>query len=392
MNDGFALLFEALPTRTQKLALRRLESICRSPSVCPNGVLPGERELSRLVGVSRPTLRIVLRQMEGRNLLHASPRGARVVDVPPEVQPLSRTIACVSSGPQLDHAPAGHRTRGWAYQVHLGMIDSIHRRHDNLLVLHADRLDPSHPQSLRDAGISGVLIDESAAGLPAVRQFAEDAGRAAVPVVCHGDEPWMAPFDRVMSDHRQGARMLTEWLLGRGRRRILRFWLLSEDPVWHRMRDEGYEQAMREHGLEPLPAARPRRVGPSTGGAEPETAEAFEYEARMVCAMLAPILTGPERPDALMTESDGPCFAVARGCRMLSLVPGRDILIVGYDNYAADLTQVRFEPTLPAATVDKHNDRIGAAMVQLLIDRIEGRLPSEPQLTFVPPSLVVTGE
>ena len=49
----------------------------------------------------------------------------------------------------------------------------------------------------------------------------------------------------------------------------------------------------------------------------------------------------------------------------------------------------RFEEAGPVATVDKRNDVAGEAMVKLLRDRIEGRLPKAPQRVVIEPELRV---
>jgi DNA-binding LacI/PurR family transcriptional regulator len=65
------------------------------------------------------------------------------------------------------------------------------------------------------------------------------------------------------------------------------------------------------------------------------------------------------------------------------------VLIAGYDNYFDHCGERRFEPQVPAATMDKQNDLMGREMVRLLLDRAGGKLPPGPQLRAVPPRLVV---
>lgn len=52
----------------------------------------------------------------------------------------------------------------------------------------------------------------------------------------------------------------------------------------------------------------------------------------------------------------------------------------------------QFEPGLPAATVGKENERMGEQMVEMLLDRIGGKLPEGPQTRVVWPRLVITDQ
>ena len=66
------------------------------------------------------------------------------------------------------------------------------------------------------------------------------------------------------------------------------------------------------------------------------------------------------------------------------------MLITGYDNYWREDFEREWEPAVPAASVEKHNHRIGETAVQLLLDRIAGRLPAAPQCRTVPQEVVAT--
>ena len=71
---------------------------------------------------------------------------------------------------------------------------------------------------------------------------------------------------------------------------------------------------------------------------------------------------------------------------------GRDIQVAGYDGYLAMCEERKFEPGLPAATVSKQNQRMGEQMVEVLLDRIGGKLPEGPQTRVVRPRLVISDQ
>jgi DNA-binding LacI/PurR family transcriptional regulator len=88
--------------------------------------------------------------------------------------------------------------------------------------------------------------------------------------------------------------------------------------------------------------------------------------------------------------SDREVFITAAACRLFGVEPGRDLVIVGYDNYWRRCMERQYEPYIPAATVDKHNEKMGGELVRLLLDRVADRLPPEPQTRVIPPQLVIT--
>jgi DNA-binding LacI/PurR family transcriptional regulator len=209
-----------------------------------------------------------------------------------------------------------------------------------------------------------------------------------VPVVVDSDEPELADFDQVLSDHEDGSYQLTKWLIERGRRRILRFWQRAPLPVrrprWLAQRDKGYERAVREAGLEVLPPVEFR------GARYDESkAEEFEQMARQVAGNLVDVFQGRNAPDAVMAISDGVVFPLAAGLRLLKRRPNEDVWLAGYDRYWADCLSRRWEKAVPLATVDKRNYETGRALVRLLVDRIAGRLGATPQRRVVTPELVI---
>jgi DNA-binding LacI/PurR family transcriptional regulator len=72
--------------------------------------------------------------------------------------------------------------------------------------------------------------------------------------------------------------------------------------------------------------------------------------------------------------------------------PHKDVAVVGYDAAWPRVPHRAFNPLGPAASVDKCNAEAARVMVELLLDRIEGRLPLEPQRRLVTPKLVFPSE
>ncbi|MFI6340257.1 LacI family DNA-binding transcriptional regulator [Streptomyces sp. NPDC050535] len=97
------------------------------------------------------------------------------------------------------------------------------------------------------------------------------------------------------------------------------------------------------------------------------------------------LLTGDERPTAIMAGADVAALGVWRAAHELGLRVPEDVSIVGYNNTAvADLATVQL------TSVDQAGHNMGATAARLLIERVEGRRESAVQ-TSMTPRLVVRG-
>lgn len=185
-------------------------------------------------------------------------------------------------------------------------------------------LDPETTQhALRQemAGLSWVACCEfdPAAGVPYV---GIDNEQAAFDAVCH--------------------------LIARGRKRIA---LLNSDEryMYARQRRRGYEAALAQAGLEPLP------VGQTMG-------LSFEDGRHAV----AGLLKGPVRPDAIFAVSDTLAIGAIRGLRDAGLSVPDAVSVVGFDNIPIG-TMV--EPQL--TTVEQPMRQLGETAARLLLQRLE---------------------
>jgi len=158
---------------------------------------------------------------------------------------------------------------------------------------------------------------------------------------------------------------------------------MGPEGYWLGPRRAGYERAMLEAGLEPLP---PVAAPGSPYGVDDR--EGFDRTVRHFLGYLAPLLVGPARPDALLLDTDGHVPPFASACRLMGLEPQKDVWLVGYDNYWREDPIRRFEPTAPLATVDKRLYEVGREMTNLLVERVRGTGVSAgapPHLRSVPP-------
>jgi len=284
----------------------------------------------------------------------------------------------MSPSDSSQHAP------GWAMQTSLGMIQQSY-----LSNLHAVLLKTSHVTSVdldqligsRPFGI--IVSDHLKDDISLIHDFWSKLVQSGVPIVAISN---MNPeVDCVVSDQEAGAHILTNWLIEKGRRRILCMLPPAGNLSWVSSRRSGYENSMRENGLDPRIIVLPDASVPYSASTEAN----FDVEVRRYLGYLAEHLVGPNACDAILVPSDGCVSAAARACRLVGKIPNEDVLIAGYDNYWKETGERAWESASPVATVDKHNLRIGHELVSLLVDRVEGRLPRERQIRTVAPSPIV---
>ncbi|MBV6323944.1 LacI family DNA-binding transcriptional regulator [Duganella violaceipulchra] len=172
------------------------------------------------------------------------------------------------------------------------------------------------------------------------------------------DIPWVA------GDDRRGARMLARHLVAQGHRKIAYLGFSKS------RRDEERLAAIREclagHGL---PLVVHDAGAPSA------------REGERVCSA---IMLGADHPDALICYNDLMALGFMKAAQTLGFRLPDDISVAGFDN-------IQFGAyTSPAlTTVDLQSERLGAAAMELLIGRIEGK----PAATFnmIEPQLILRG-
>jgi DNA-binding LacI/PurR family transcriptional regulator len=380
--------FPGLQTaKQQRVAASLMELFARSSM--PDGQLPGERELAGRLGVSRRTLRTVLRWFEQRGHVRTVPFHGRQAHANRPRSTLADTVCLLGDIP-ADAIPSIVRADGHFHTVQYAAAAKLRETDYHTLILQLDRMSPERVERLIADRPAGVVLFQHFASMPATRALAEKFRAAHIPFVVHSDDTSLKGFDYVCSDHDDGAYRLTNYMIGRGCRRILRCWLVPTDiPLdapWLTAKTRASERALREAGVEVLPLIE-ARCGMSEPNLPPKAS--FEHGVRVAAGYLMDYLQQGKTIDAIMGPSDYEAMCMASACRKFGLTPGKDILISGYDNCWADVPARAFEPVPPAATMDKKNAEIGAELIHLLTERINGTLPLEPQGRVILPNLVV---
>jgi DNA-binding LacI/PurR family transcriptional regulator len=391
-------------TRTHRRVALKLDDLRSAGHITDGQVLPSERELSELCGVSRPTLRQVMTQLEAHGLVRSMARRGRVlVPEPGEDQDaagrsLSQMIVLVTDVTRPKQVAAAQPApTGYTEQLMASVNRAAVAGNFDLIVLRLESAVTSLPALVRE-GIAGVVIASTLQSRGAreerIAQAAIDLG---VPVAVYGYPPVDAdaqprPWDTVSSDHRRGGRLTTDWLLAHhGCRRPLPYRRVKragqtdgQTPRWWQIRLEGYRDAMQAQGLDPLD---PLEID-AVWGDEAHGRQGLERDARYLAGFLAPILHAEDAPDGIVAASDY-CAAVARLALDYALPPGHTPPpVTGYDNAWSHLRSLDLTDTPPVVTVDKDFNAVGKALVETLHDRLTGQADRAPQHHAVPPVLV----
>ena len=240
------------------------------------------------------------------------------------------------------------------------------------------------PQSLPAGGLDaifearpgGMVVTNSVSGDPLAMEALRRCREAGIPAVAYGNAPELRAFDRAYSDHRAGSRDLTRWLIAHGRKRIVPFIPFAPTRFWERERIAGYEEAMREAGLEAHPATI---FGLPAVKCERQE-EAFRVESALAMASIAALKREcGVWPEALMCLNDDWARPALAAIHDLGLVPNQDIMVAGYDNIVRNNGPDSNFPFHPVVTVDKHNERSAEDLAALVIARMDGNLPPETQ-------------
>lgn len=166
-------------------------------------------------------------------------------------------------------------------------------------------------------------------------------------------------------DNLSGGEIATQYLLDLGHRCIghISGPLIEWDAV---ERQQGYERALRSHGLAVDPSLIVR------GGKRPVGAiEATKQ-----------LLDLPSPPTALFCYNDATALGAIRAIRATGLSVPQDISVVGFDDI--DLAAY-FEP--PLTTVAQPKRKMAEIAVGMILDMVEGRLPVES--CVLPSQLVI---
>lgn len=218
-------------------------------------------------------------------------------------------------------------------------------------------------EALLDRQVDGLVLVAPWLDITWVEKIA-----ATIPVVAVALHGTPETFDTVVDDDRLGARQMVDHLVTLGHQNIVHTTMppLKTDGSYvlsHTARQQGFEQAMRDHGL------------------EPDIIETwYSEEGGYAAAMQA--FERPDPPTAIFAGADIAALGVLRAAEERGLRVPEDLTVVGYDNiYTSTINRVAL------TTIDQFGSLTGRESISLLLDRIAGR--TTPEHSVIAPQLVV---
>ena len=356
--------------------IRSLQTWIKEGRYVPGHVLPSEDALGDQLHVSRSTVRTALKYLREKGLVQSQQGRRHVLASTRPTSPMSimmrQTVVVIGNYERPLAVPAPGK-------VDPGVYEALRSLGHNTLSVNVDRLSDTMNALFTDPPL-GVLVMEYAAHTHAEQEITVKVLVGDTIMIVNSNEPAWAKYDRVISDHNAGCYELTRWLIARGHRRILRLWADSEPAsYWLKDRNAGYERAMTEAGLEILPPV-------STANASSPTAAPSPH---LLAGHLVEWFARSQPVDAILLASDYNAGPTVEACRLCGKEPHRDVAIAGYDNAWGLIPDATLGAMGPVATVDRESQMVGRAMVELLTERMAGKLPPEPQCRRVRPRLVV---
>ncbi len=349
----------------------RLADLIRTGKIEPGETLPSERRLSTELNISRGAIRRVFGILESEGLVDSGAgRTRRVLPQRRTGSLMAQTILVIGFS-ELPNERVRSET-GWDTYAQLSAAASLQEAGYHCLALNPDEATPHHIRSFQSDPPAGVVLCRPPRNERS-RDIVQQLASLGLRIVAYDSDVEYPSFDRVYHDHAAGAAALVEWLVGQGCKRVLPFWRFPTPRKWIEHREQGYFEAMMKAGLEPLP---PLRTPDLRLKGDPEP---FDDMVQLQMGFLYEPIVGDNPIDAIMCVNDLHAAEAAEAVRRLGCTPGRDVLIVGYDNtWQRDNRNPRREDP-PAATIDKRNGSIGDALAGLLCARLNGELPNEPQ-------------
>jgi LacI family transcriptional regulator len=209
------------------------------------------------------------------------------------------------------------------------------------LILVLGGIEPGYVDSIRKAiSVPAVLVDRVMRGLS---------------------------FDAVLLDNRKASRVVVDYLIRSGHRRI---GFVAGDPRISLSAERliGYRQALQEHGI----------------AFDPELVEIGDFRVEPAFRATVSLLHRPQRPTAILSTSNHTTIGVMNALAAEGLNCPEDISVAGIDDFEWSSA---FAPRLTTAA--QPIGEIGTKAVELLLNRLGGDDVRRPRRIVLPPRLVL---
>lgn len=338
-------------------------------------ILPSERALSEELDIGRRSVRWALEQLVAEGIIHNKTAKTRAVS-----SPLNEKIPLFGECFLL---PSEEYARGKMRTIREEIMSALCERGAGVILTKGDLAYEEYMSAFECVRPAGLFLTyvSGKRDFSALRRAAKEVG---VPIVSNCNEKRDEEIHRVIPDHERGAYEVTRKLLEKECSRPVMFRSNKKPFYWMLERRAGYERAMVEAGLTPLPEVIVDLSLEMRGGEE----EKVRARARFFAGFLGSALLGDSKADAVLCTTDGEVAVVGEACRMLGRIPGEDLLLAGYDNYWKGTNEYKLFGYAPAVTVDKRSDEIARESVKMMFSSLAGYLPKEAQLKKILPKVI----
>jgi len=341
----------------------------------PSSVLPSEKDLTSLLGVSRPTVRHALKILTEEGLIDRLPGRGSFVRETRRMSLRHRTGNLALIGPEMRDSFLARIVTG---AEHVASQNDYH-----LILCNAGNqicVEQRYLKELwKEGKVDGFIL--LPADSPQPHQLLCEFFRAGVPMVLvdrfFEDLAWPS----VVSDNVRGGCLMTRHLISLGHRRIAFFTRPNLYVTSVAQRLQGYRRALKEAGLAYDSSLVFQGLLPFMSEIqvlERSSPRLAEYERLAI----EDFFNRPDPPTAVFACNDLIAIQVMEVCRKLGLRVPDDMAVVGFDDDAmAPLL------TPPLTTVRQQTHEMGTRAAAMLLDLLDGK-PVERQVCL-PVELVV---
>ncbi|MBE2224388.1 MAG: GntR family transcriptional regulator [Anaerolineae bacterium] len=338
-------------------------------TVQPGELLPSEREMQSLLGLSRPTIRQAINALIQDDLVQRVAGKGTFVLEPQRIKTPTGLIGLIASRPNyyFFYPQLAAAFDAQVRQANYGLV----------MALHNDRAD------LLAEVVEGLLLSQHIVGLAItpprfgdMSRVVQRLRRANVPFVFMGRQSGEMLVDSVAPDNQQIGYQATRHLIDLGHSNIVHMGF--SDYSTGQARLEGYQLAMAE-AEQPSQFVEIPEYITSSNLAEESPSERIAMPAYVTALSL---LAEPNRPTAVFCFNDIVAMGVYKAAREMGLRIPQELSLISVDNLP---TITHFE--VPLTTFALPGAEIGRQGANLLLRRMAGE-EMGPQQYLLPAPMV----